>query len=362
MQTISRKLFIILGGGNISHSVAIAAIKSGYNVVVTTRASQPKDYACIKYVPMPTSMFNETFGVGFNAESFWKHFTEIYSENHQDITIVNTIGTPISDDGCTLQEINCEIPFAIMKTIHEKAQTMGKTVKTIHLSSGATILESAYGATKKAMEKRLLDSSMNVTILRPMYVVKPWTWNTNTFYYKGFHRLSVEEMSALPLSLMLGDPKKTHQTTLSVIGIDDLVEGIMKIADKLSGPVTIDAINDEILSQEQLMQFHCDLIGKKYRPMYLSTNAAMFFAKNHEFGHLTPYTIEYCEKSIPSQCSAAFEKILGRKLKTLYEIYQGYPHQSELMLPKSCFPALTKHIIGNMWRKPEIRAETAKMC
>lgn len=256
--------------------------------------------------------------------------------------------------------LNCQIPLAALHGFHKTAKKLNiQPAHFVHLSTVAAAgLSAEYGATKKAMEEHLETSNIDATILRLGYVIKPWIKDSIDFYYKNFHQLSIEEMALLPLALLLGEPKSANSVILSVIAIEDLVKGIFNLAHSPPKKQKIDATNGDLLTQEEFFKFFTDLYGKPFRPLYIPTYAAMALAKHHEFGHLTPYTIEYCEKKGIIQDGSAFKKLVGDKVKKLNEIYALKPSQS-LIIPRPPLTSLAWHIAKNLWKKPESRNATA---
>lgn len=352
----SEKVLIVLGGrGNIGNAIANEGVLRGYDVKITSRQNY-NNQGNIQLLHTPLN--------DISNKKMWKQLAEQHLKSYREILVVNTIGGSISDSNIDMHTLNCDIPITAMEAIHEVVKYHGiQKSHFVHLSSVAAASgpEAEYGITKKCSEEQLVKSKINVTILRLCYVVKPWIKSSIDFHYKNFHQLSVEEMAILPVSILLGDYKKPNEVFLSIIAIEDLVKGIFNLTKYVPKKQLINANNGQLLTQEEFFKFFTDLYGRKFRPIYIPTAHAMTLAKHHEFGHLTPYTIEYCEKTFTIAGiiheSESFVKIVGGNLKDLPQIYDLKSDQ-ELIIPAPPVIKLTCHILKNLWQKSDCRLET----
>lgn len=354
----SEKVLIVLGGrGNIGNAIANGGVLRGYDVKITSRNQYPNpNHGKIQCLHTPLK--------DISNKKMWKQLAEQHLKSYREILVVNTIGGSISDSNIDIHTLNCGIPITAMEAIHDVVKYYGiQKSHFVHLSSvaAASSPEAEYGITKKCSEEQIANSKMKVTILRLCYVVKPWIKSSIDFHYKNFHQLSVEEMAILPVSILLGDYKKPNEVFLSIIAIEDLVKGIFNLTKYVPKKQLINANNGQLLTQEEFFKFFTDLYGRKFRPIYIPTAHAMTLAKYHEFGHLTPYTIEYCEKTFTIAGiiheSETFVKIVGGNLKNLSQIYDLKSNE-ELIIPAPPVIKLTCHILKNLWQKSDCRLET----
>jgi nucleoside-diphosphate-sugar epimerase len=346
-----RETIIILGNGNIGHALGVRALKQGKQVITFTQ-SPPECSSPITYVKVPSGMKKDP--------EFWTHAARPYLQTVNKVMVVNTIGGSIASGGSTVREMNCDIPLAAIKGI-SKAIPEESTAwfKVVQLSTAAAAnLEAEYGATKREAEKLLTDLELSdLTILRMGYVVEALVRDVLTGTYKDMHKISIEELALLPFAFHMADPQNYNAIRVPIIGMEDLVKAIMNIGSCPPQVRIMDAVNDEVITQEQFFKFFCGLYGKTYRPLYIATEPAMKLAEHHTFGHLVSYAIEHCRKNAPPMDNSAFKNLLHSQPLRLSEIYSLTDGQ-ELIIPRPPIMELIVHIAKNLWHKPHSRADT----
>lgn len=353
---ISRQLcpasLLILGNSNVGWGIAQKGLELNYRVMITTRQKldtfvKPKH---IEYIHTPEEKIKD--------RQYWHDLTLKHVGKEKRLFVVNTIGGSIPSGKSTIEDLNINIPLAAIKGIWECVND----VKVVQFSTMAAAgLKAPYGATKREAEKQLMELPLNhLTIFRMGYVAEALIGNTVTHTYKNHHRLSLEEMTLLPFQFLIADPVHYNKVLVPIVSIADVSAAIFKAFNNPPQAKIIDAVNREIITQEQFSRFMTDLLGKKFRPYYIPVEAAAKLAQHHTFGHLVDYAIEYCAKEQHIQLNPEeFEKLVGRPLQTLRQMYRLKSDQ-KLIIPRPPVAAFSSHLLRNLWNKRESRLDTLR--
>lgn len=352
-----RESLLILGNSNVGWGIAQEGIKRGYRVLITTRRNLDTfaKNKNIEYINTPERFLTN--------QNYWKDIARFHFKKGERLLVVNTIGGSIPSSNGTIEDLNINIPLAAIKGITDGVNngTSLDKYNVIHLSTMAAGLKAPYGKTKREVELRLLELPLShLTIFRMGYAVEALIGNTMTQTYKSHHRLSLEEMTLLPIQFLIGGPSQYNKVLVPLVSIDDVATAIFNVFNRPVQGKIIDAVNRENITQEQFCRFHTDLLGKKFRPIYIPIESANKLVKHHTFGHLVSYAIEYCAMEHNIRLDPEeFAKLVGKPLKTLSEMYTLLPHQ-ELIIPRPPLVEFAIYIIRNLWNKPESLLDTFK--
>lgn len=356
-STSSNLAVLILGNSNIGNYIAEKSIKEGHKVLVTTRSPvKKKTQHPIKYIHTPPA--------AQKTSNFWQHLAEEHLDRDKKILVVNTIGGSVAAPGQTMDDLNVHIPSAavegIVKGIEKKLE---RDYSIVHLStSAAENLKAPYGETKRKGEKALMNIPNNrLTIFRMSYVAEAYFKDKVKQTYKDQHRLSAEEFALLPFTPLIGDPWDYKRVIIQPVAMDDIATATYNTFNLPKGQRIIDAVGHEEMTQEQFFKFYTDLLGKKFRPLHIPIGVGEIMAKHHPFGHCTPYAVEFCSEDRGGKDAKEFEKLVGKPLKTLSDVYQTQSEREfELVLPRPPILSFTNVVLRNLWRNPTTITETLR--
>lgn len=340
---------VILGNSNVGFGIAQQALKKGFQVFITSRSKQTTTDPLkkIHYIQTPEKEVLE--------KKFWKQLTKVHFPKEGKLTVVNTIGGSIAKN-CTMQELNADIPVAAVQGITDylKENQPNRKFNVVQISTMAAAgLNAAYGATKRDAEEKLMALLLeHLTILRLGYALEPYIDQHLTQTYKSQHQISMEELSVLPLNLLVADPKQYNRVTVPIVSIQDVATAILNLQNETAQKRIIDAVNYQKMTQEQFCKFMTDLLGKPFKPVYIPIDAAKKLAEHHPFGHVIPYAVEHCEMKHGIELNPEeFQKLVGTPLKTLKEMYQLQPGQ-KLLLPRPPFIQFIAQFLKNTLTNP----------
>lgn len=89
----------------------------------------------------------------------------------------------------------------------------------------------------------------------------------------------------------------------------------------------------------------------------------MTLAEYHTFGHLVPYTVDWCKKNGCRQDGTEFWEILGydpASLKEIYSLNKNKDYRQELIIPRPPILSLITHICRNLWSNSNYLTLTIK--
>lgn len=356
-STSSELAVLILGNSNIGNYIAEKSVKEGYKVLVTTRSPvDDNKQQLIKYIHTPVAAQKTHY--------FWQYLAEEHLRNDKKILVINTIGGSVAAPGQTMEDLNVHIPSAaidgIIRGIEKKLQ---RDYSIVHLStSAAESLEAPYGKTKRKGEKVLMSiPNDRLTIFRMSYVAEALFKDQVTQTYKDQHRLSAEEFALLPFTPLIGNPWDHKRVIIQPVAMDDVATAAYNTLKLPKGQRIIDAVGHEEVTQEQFFKFYTDLLGKRFRPLYIPIEVGEIMAKQHPFGHCTPYAVEFCAENREGKDATEFEKLVGQPLKTLDDLYQTQSAKEfELAIPRPPVLDFMSVVLKNLWKSPASILETAK--
>jgi nucleoside-diphosphate-sugar epimerase len=345
----SKLAVLILGNSNIGYHIARKGVERGHKVIVTTRSEveQGKEKP-IEYIHTPVKKQFDS--------SFWRDLVKKHIPNDSHLLVVNTIGGSVAAPNQTIEDLNTHIPLAAVEGVIEEAQSSFRhNYNVVQLStSAAGELEAPYGKTKRETERLLKELPIpNLTIFRMSYVAEALFKDTVTQTYKDQHRLSAEEFALLPFTPLIGNPWDYKRVILQPVAMEDVATAAYNTVNLPRGNRVIDAVSDEEMTQEEFFKFYTDLIGKKFRPLFIPVEAADIMATHHPFGHCISYAVEFCAEDRSGHSHEAFEKLVGKPLKTLSEVYQTKSDKKfTLTIPRPPLVAFGSQVFQNIWRNP----------
>lgn len=347
---------VILGNSNIGARIAQEGVRRGHRVIVTSRTKHQRANKSnkIEFLHTPPQHLKDA--------SYWSDlmFSQVPSSGR--FLVVNTIGGSESTPQVSIEDLNVHIPLAAIEGITKavKSKESQANYHVVHLSTAAAAgLQAPYGKTKRKVEECLMGLPLShLTIFRMGYVAEPFIKHEVTQVFKKQHQLSSEELALLPLSFLIGDPIHYNRVMMPIVAIEDVVSATFNVCNLPPQKVIMDAVCQEVLTQEQFFSFFSHLLcKKKFRFIYMPIDAATKLVKHFDFGHFKSYAVEYCaqEKSvIPSHVD--FAKLVGNPLKTLSEIFRLSAGQ-ELVIPRPPLTQFAAHALTTLWNKPESRRD-----
>ncbi len=357
-RTSSNLAVLILGNSNIGNYIAETSIEKGHKVLVTTRSPVDNNkQQPIKYIHTPVAAQKNRY--------FWQCVAEHYLGDNKKILIINTIGGSVAAPGQTMDDLNVRIPSAAVEGIVNGIEKNPlRDYSIVHLStSAAENLKAPYGQTKREGERILMSipGVDRLTILRMSYVAEALFKDQVKQTYKEQHRLSAEEFALLPFTPLIGNPWDYKRVIIQPVAMDDVATAAYNTFNLPKGRRIIDAVDHEEMTQERFFKFYTDLLGKKFRPLYIPIEVGKIMAENHPFGHCTPYAVEFCAENREGKDSKEFEELVGKPLKTLDDLYQTQSSREfELALPRPPIIDFTAVVLKNLWRNPTSILETTK--
>lgn len=349
---------LILGNSNIGFKIAEEGIKRGCRVLITTRSLIPNTLSKhIEFIQTPPEMVKKP--------DFWKNLTIKHIPSSPHVTIVNTIGGSSSTPPHTVADINSHIPFAaiagITKAFQENFQVHHfNVVQLSTLPAGRIAAPYPDGKNECDMKLRGMDFP-HLTILKMGHVVEPFLSGQSTHFMKEQHRLVAEQMALLPVVPLIGDMSHREAVKIQTVDIRDIVRAVFNAASRSlekNEILDIDAVSEEMLTQEEFFHFHSQLVGRKFRPIYLPVEAANLLVKHHSFGRFKSYVVKYCAIGGLPANHKLFEDLIGQKPLSLFQSYtQGH---NQLVIPYPPLVDFTQKILKTLWEKPESREDTFK--
>lgn len=337
----------ILGNSNIGFRIAHESIRRGWGVTVTSRTPNLR-HSKIEYVHTPEHLMTNV--------AYWKNLAARHIQ--EPSIIVNTNGGSIHDKGGSLRDLNVTIPVASMKGINEHLRTT-KLVNHcfVQLSTiAANGIEAEYGKTKREAEIALMNLPIpHITIFRVGDVIAPKFIDNATDIIKAQHQFSAEELALLPITFLIGD--QPNRVLVPSIHVDDLAKGVCNVFHFPNGKRMMNAVNSEVLTQEEYFKFFRDLYGKSYRPFYIPIDAAKRLVKHYPIGHFAPYAIEFCEKESQVSDNREFQKLIGTRLRTLSESYKLNPDQ-KLLAPLPTIGTYALSAMRKLFQSSQARTDT----
>jgi len=348
---------LVLGNSNIGHAVAERGARLGHRVSVTTREefSQNKTGGVISYLHTPQEEQTNSL--------FWKNLVKEKIPSQSHLLVLNTIGGSVAAPGQTMEELNVHIPAAAIEGALEGAGGKFDSCNVVHLStSAAAHLDAPYGKTKRLGEEHLFAEPIDhLTIFRMSYVAEALFRKTVTQTYKEHHRLSAEEFALLPFTPLLGSPWDYKKVVLQPVSMGDIATAVFNTSALPKGKRLINAVGREEMTQEDFFKFFTDLLGKKFRPIYIPIESAEIMARHHPFGHCVPYAVEFCSKDRVGDSPKEFEELLGAPAKTLAEVYDAEgDEEAELVIPRPPLSAFAGQVVKNLWQNPKVLPATLK--
>jgi nucleoside-diphosphate-sugar epimerase len=303
---------IIPGGtGHLGREYVLEAMQRGYRVVVVTRNTQ--GYENTENLQFVQASLDQQ-----SKSEFWKGLVGQYSE--VAVSLINTLGAPSAPEGKTLRDVNV-LPAVAMAAAMKEMEDTGdlQNSKFVHLSSiGALILENdPYGKTKKESEELVLKNSpKNTCILRVGYAFqKAVEGEINKI--DNTHAYSPEQLATMIFQPVLGSGKQLLQPVFS----GDIVKAGLNFKE---GVKVVNAVGHEILTQENLIGYFCELADKPFRPIHVPTGVARVLTRLAPLGHFQEYAVEGCEildKKDMILDSKEFEELIGHQTSTLNDVY-----------------------------------------
>lgn len=352
MNQQATKTVVINGVGNLGRQVAIQALKQGAKVIGVVRNPQTA---------------NELTNHGMNIEvaseaqmqdrTFWQKFFETKTAG-ENVSVIQTVGLATASTPEKLANANINTPVAMAKGL-EAAQNSLHSSRFIQFSTLAAdmVPNSGYGATKLEAEKQLQQTNLNNLLLLRIGYAVPALEEGND--YEGIdekHAYAPWQFSALPSAVRIHPIVGSGTQLLQPLHSDEIAKAALNFE---TGHTTVTGVGSSIVSQKDFARFYADLAGVSFHPMYLPYDVAKPLSHHFEEGHLAEYAVDACkllETETFIYSPDGFAKLLGRKPKSLNEIYETKNNKPIIYTQPPIIEHGTK-ILKTLYSNPKARAD-----
>lgn len=246
--------------------------------------------------------------------------------------------------------------FASVDTRREKT--------AIHLSSIGEYLPSTktdaeedvdehneYGRVKRATTSYLMSIPQemlpNLTILQVGYVLPTLIESEASSDFSKEHEYDVVQLANMHFHLIIGDGNQLIQPICK----EDLIAGIIKCMD-VQGRHIIPAVGKKIVTQKEMLEFYCNLLGRTFLPIHLPAGKGLMrLAQLAHKGHFAPYAVLYLQGPGMNLDSTAFEQALKSPARGM-EVHADLPKDKPIVLAQSPLIEHTKEVAKKMVTHP----------
>lgn len=297
---------------------------------------------------------------------FWEDVLVEHASHCGEVLLINTIGTALATEGCTIEDINERPVLAAAEALVKYGEKRGIRVAIGQVSSiAASIFDPKhperyspeavrYSSSKQRVDQKLQELDIPNTSIRPGIVFSDLS--------KGIldpgHDYSPEQFAEMPLHPILGSGMQVQQP----VYIGDVVNGMLNGLQKDEAHL-LDAVGPEVLTQEEMFQFFVELKGKKFRPIAIPYELAEVIAKHFPRGRIAPYAIDLFKQIDQSNapfCSKKFEAVVGKQLVSLSGLYNNLEGK-EVVFRSPPVKDHIKQILHELQNNPEARRDFFRM-
>jgi hypothetical protein len=334
------KTVVILGiTGHVGKKIALYALEQGFRVIGTSRSERFGGLKESKNLKLVT-VRDQT------SEKNWEAFAKQHIRSGGTYQIVNVIGGAHPPGGTSLYDLNGRPVLAAFEGIAHGADPQAN-VSYVQTSSILASLEvkGEYADVKKDVDDKLMKKSLgNLTIVRIGYALDDPEVSDTHVKIDNEHAYAPEQFARWPFQPVIG-----KNVTLQPVAMSDIVTSIVNASD-VSGTHVVDAVGEEVMTQEGLFKFFVDLNNGTFRPVYLGYDVVTPLSVHFSKGHFAPYAIEYCKAAEKGENvtldHAPFESLAGQKLRKIGDLYQKEVGQTLVL----SLPPVSDHAKEIFWK------------
>jgi len=361
----AKKTLVITGG---SAQMGPGFIKEGQNrgyevVSCSRRIPAPENQGSVNWVNIK--------GSEITSERFWVNLFQTHCSKSDKIAVVNTIGASVAPIGQTLEEVNEKIVSAVLGALNKLHCLTGQDVAIAHISSiCATLFPTdaysqrsfypqsiAYASGRQRADDEIDKSGIPATIVCPGFV---FTYPRSGKIIDTGHHYSPEQLASMFIHLIAGSGKQILQPVYMHDIIVAVFNGLATGKNHL-----VNAVGPDVFTQEEMLKFFVELVGGRFKPIYIPLDLALIIAKYAPKGRLAPYAIDMLRHlELPKHntplCEKEFKNLVGKPLTSMRGLYSNL-ERSTIVLPKPPILEHVNEILGIIWSNLEARKDCANM-
>ena len=322
-----RKVMVISGAGGMTARTPIMKfMQEGYIVMGLTsnkemlKLNQPG----IHYILVDRNKISSPEYIQKVVE---KGFADLGMTTISEVVALNLIGGAVAPKGSTLKKLNRDLPIAFFEGVKQVAEDRADKVSLIHISSLAATIngdnpQCEYAQIKKEVDETILQMRVkqgNILILRPGIILPDATPEGRV---DMGHDYSPEQFANMPIVPILGSGNQIQQPVHEQCLYEAAVNGAKSDESLVK---IVDAVGADVLTQKEMFIQFCSKGNLVF--VHIPYEVAEPIADHFPLGRIAPYSIQLFktldsnpEKNRPID-RQEFEKILGRKPKGFYEVY-----------------------------------------